>query len=49
MEKRPILRFTLAELRKSASEPMTGVAEEPILAIKKRLEQADDDTHTAGE
>ena len=43
IENRPILHFSLAELKKSALEPMTDVAEEPILAIKKRLEQADDD------
>lgn len=49
IENRPILRFTLAELKKSASEPMTDVAEEPILAIKKRLEQANDSSRASGE
>ncbi|MHC3122628.1 MULTISPECIES: hypothetical protein [Acinetobacter] len=49
IENRPILQFSLAELKKSASEPMTDVAEEPILAIKKRLEQADDGSRASGE
>lgn len=49
IENRPILQFSLAELKKSASEPMTDVAEEPILAIKKRLEQADEDSSASGE
>lgn len=49
IENRPILHFSLAELKKSALEPMTDVAEEPILAIKKRLEQADDDSRASGE
>ncbi|MFV5348626.1 hypothetical protein [Acinetobacter soli] len=41
LENIPIFTFSLAELKKSASEPMTDVAEEPILAIKKRLEEVD--------
>lgn len=49
IENRPILTFSLAELKKSASEPMTEVAEEPILAIKKRLEQADNSSRTSDE
>lgn len=49
IENRPILSFSLDELKKSASEPMTDVAEEPILAIKKRLEQADDSSRASGE
>lgn len=49
IENTPILSFSLAELQKSASEPMTDVAEEPILAIKKRLEQANDSSRASGE
>ena len=49
IENRPILTFSLAELKKSASEPMTEVAEENILAIKKRLDQADDSSRASDE
>ncbi|KKW76166.1 hypothetical protein AAV97_17395 [Acinetobacter sp. Ag2] len=49
IENRPILTFSLAELKQSASEPMTEVAEENILTIKKRLDQADDSSRASGE
>ncbi len=42
-EKRSLMTFSLNELKQSSLEPMTEVAEEPILALKKRLDDASDD------
>lgn len=42
INKHPLMQFSLDDLRKSALQPMTKMAEESILVLKKRLGDADD-------
>lgn len=44
--KRPIMEFSIDDLRESARKPMTNIAEEPIITIKKRLDDSDNQEKT---
>ena len=40
----PLLKFTLHELQMAADQPLTDIAEEPLPSIRKRLDEADDES-----
>lgn len=45
----PLFSFSLSELQKAVSQPLTDIAEEPIVSIKRRIDDADQDQTNSNE